>query len=164
MVSSVWVGQQSNGFAPASRALGLVGFPALLLAWQWLRARPGAARLNATGPVGHLVNMLVFLALYLTPLYAPALAITSDAAVLFYGASMLLAAARGYAGCEVLAVSNWLLRRDDQIGCVVFWPVDALEQRWHGHVGAASENVGESSCAVGTDVRATQRTSEPQNR
>jgi hypothetical protein len=42
---------------------------------------------------------------------------------------MLLAAARGYAGCEVLAVPNWLLRRDDQVGCVVFAPVDALERR-----------------------------------
>ncbi len=46
---------------------------------------------------------------------------------MFYGASMLLAAARGYAGCEVLAISNWLLRRDDQVGCVVFWPIDQLE-------------------------------------
>jgi hypothetical protein len=52
---------------------------------------------------------------------------TSDATLLFYGASMWLAAARGYAGCEVLAVSNWLLRRDDQIGCALFWPVDRLE-------------------------------------
>ena len=44
-------------------------------------------------------------------------------------ASMLLAALRGYAGCEVLAVSNWLLRRDDQVGCAVFWPIDQLERR-----------------------------------
>jgi hypothetical protein len=71
----------------------------------------------------------VFLALYLTPWYAPALSATSDAALIFYGASMLLAALRGYAGCEVLAVSNWLLRRDDQIGCVVFWPIDSVDQR-----------------------------------
>jgi len=49
----------------------------------------------------------------------------------FYGTSMLLAAARGYAGCEVLAVSNWLLRRDDQIGCVVFGPVDGAERQRH---------------------------------
>jgi len=49
--------------------------------------------------------------------------------MIFYCASMLLAAARGYGGCEVLAVSNWLLRRDDQIGCLVFAPVDALERR-----------------------------------
>jgi hypothetical protein len=55
--------------------------------------------------------------------------VTSDAALLFYGASMLLAAARGYAGCEVLAVSNWLLRRDDQVGCLVFSPIDGLERR-----------------------------------
>jgi len=54
---------------------------------------------------------------------------TSDAALLFYGSSMLLAAARGYAGCEVLAVSNWLLRSDDQVGCVMFWPVDETERR-----------------------------------
>jgi hypothetical protein len=70
----------------------------------------------------------VFLALYLTPWYAPPLRFTSDAALLFYGASMLLAGLRGYAGCEVLAVSNWLLRRDDQVGCVVFSPIDQFER------------------------------------
>jgi len=42
---------------------------------------------------------------------------------------MLLAAVRGYAGCELLAVSNWLLRRDDQVGCVVYGPVDFAESR-----------------------------------
>jgi hypothetical protein len=52
---------------------------------------------------------------------------TGDAALIFYGASMLLPAARGYAECEVLAVSNWLLRRCDQVGCVLFAPVDQLE-------------------------------------
>jgi hypothetical protein len=26
-----------------------------------------------------------------------------------------------------LVVSNWLLRRDDQMGCAVFWPIDQLE-------------------------------------
>ena len=40
---------------------------------------------------------------------------------------MLLAAWRGHAGCESLAISNWLLRRDDQVGCVVFWPLDEVE-------------------------------------
>jgi uncharacterized spore protein YtfJ len=42
---------------------------------------------------------------------------------------MLLAALRGYAGCDVLAMSNWLLHRDDQIGCLVFWPIDHAEHR-----------------------------------
>jgi hypothetical protein len=107
--------------------LGLLGFPTILMLGQWLRLRYTSAPLRATGPVGHLVNVAIFLALYLTPWYFPPLAFTSDAALYFYGASMLLAAGRGYAGCEVLAISNWLLRRDDQVGCVLFWPVDMLE-------------------------------------
>jgi len=112
--------------------LGLLVFPAIVMLGQWLRLRPTSAPLRATGPVGHLVNVAIFVALYLTPQYFPPLAFTSDAAVYFYGASMLLAAVRGYAGCEVLALSNWLLRRDDQVGCVLFLPVDAVEARLRG--------------------------------
>ncbi len=41
---------------------------------------------------------------------------------------MLLAAARGYGGCEVLAISNWILHRDDQIGCLVLGPIDDYER------------------------------------
>jgi hypothetical protein len=67
-----------------------------------------------------------------TPWYAPPLGFTNDAVLIFYGASMLLAALRGYPGCEVLAVSNWLLRRDDQVGCVIFPPLDCLERRLTG--------------------------------
>ena len=112
--------------------LGLLVFPAIVLFGQWLRLHFTSVPLRATGPVGHLVNVAIFLALYLTPWYFPPLAFTSDAALYFYGASMLLAAVRGYAGCEVLAVSNWLLGRDDQVGCVVFLPVDAVEGRLRG--------------------------------
>jgi hypothetical protein len=36
---------------------------------------------------------------------------------------MLLAALRDSAGCEVLAVSDWVVRRDDHVGCVVLGPV-----------------------------------------
>jgi len=39
---------------------------------------------------------------------------------------------RGNGGCEVLAVSNWLLGRDDQVGCLIFSPLDALEARLTG--------------------------------
>jgi hypothetical protein len=93
-------------------------------------ARRHPSRLVATGIPAQVGNVIALVALYLTPQYAPALSVTSDAALLFYGGSMLLAAARGYAGCEVLAVSNWLLRRDDQVGCLVFSPLDQLERRW----------------------------------
>jgi hypothetical protein len=64
---------------------------------------------------------------------------TADAADLFYGTSMLLAALRGYAGCEVLAVSNWLLRRDDQVGCAIFSPIDAVESRVVGRARKTGE-------------------------
>lgn len=127
LLADVAVGHIARGFHPAAWALGLVGFPAVLLTGQWLRTRHGQAPLRATGPAGHAVNAAVFIALYATPWYAPALSVTSDAALIFYGASMVLAAVRGYAGCEVLAASNWLLRRDDQVGCLLFAPIDHAE-------------------------------------
>jgi hypothetical protein len=127
LLIDVTIGHWSGHFSPAPWLLGLIAFPAILVTWQWRRARRGAPALRATGPIGHLLNLAVFLALYGTTWYAPPLEATSDAALIFYGASMLLAAARGYAGCEVLAVSNWLLRRDDQVGCTLFLPVDLAE-------------------------------------
>jgi hypothetical protein len=45
------------------------------------------------------------------------------------GASMLLAAARGYGGCEVLAVSNLITGRPDQIGCILYTPIDRWETK-----------------------------------
>lgn len=47
----------------------------------------------------------------------------------FLGVSMLVAAVRGDAGCEVLAFPNALLRRRDRIGCIIFTPIDAAEAR-----------------------------------
>jgi Na+/proline symporter len=121
LLGSVVQGHLTRGFHPSAWVLGLVGFPAVLVGLQWLRARRRPRRLEATGPVGHALNLAVFLVLYL-------LEPTSDAALIFYGASMWLAALWGYAGCEVLAVSNWLLHRDDQVGCALFWPADQLER------------------------------------
>lgn len=121
LLGSVVQGHLARGSHLSAWALGLVGIPAVLVGLQWLRARRTSTRLEATGPVGHVLNLAVFLVLYL-------LEPTSDAALIFYGASMWLAALRGYAGCESLAVSNWLLGRDDQVGCALFWPVDQLEQ------------------------------------
>lgn len=121
LLGSVVQGHLARGFHLSAWALGLVGIPAVLVGLQWLRARRTSTRLEATGPVGHVLNLAVFLVLYL-------LEPTSDAALIFYGASMWLVALRGYAGCESLAVSNWLLGRDDQVGCALFWPVDQLEQ------------------------------------
>jgi hypothetical protein len=129
LVGSVLYGHAARGWHPAAWLLGLLVFPAAVLTVQWWRARRHPAPLRATGPMAHAVNLAVFLALYLTWWYAPAVDVLSDAALLFYGASMALAAVRGYPGCEVLAVSNWLLQRDDQVGCGVFGAIDVGEAR-----------------------------------
>jgi len=129
LVGSVAYGHAARGWHPVAWLLGLLVFPALVVAGQWWRARRHPAPLRAVGLVGHVVNLAVFLALYLTWWYAPAIGVLSDAALLFYGGSMLVAAVGGDAGCEVLAASNWLLRREDQIGCALFWPIDTLEPR-----------------------------------
>lgn len=47
----------------------------------------------------------------------------------FFGVSMLVAALRGYAGCEVLAIPNTITGRRDQIGCMLYTPIDAAEAR-----------------------------------
>ena len=101
--------------------IGLIVLPAGLFALQSIRLRFTMETLNATGPVGYAVNFGVGLVLFLI--------VSREGALLFYGVSLLLAAVRGYAGCEILAISNWLLRRDDQVGCVVFNPLDAVESR-----------------------------------
>ncbi len=102
-------------------ALGLIGFPAVVVLFQWVRLQATTERLDATGALGFCVNLGIGIVLFSMPA-------TRDAVALFAGGSLLLAAVRGYAGCEVTAISNWLLRRDDQVGCVVFSPIDEAEK------------------------------------
>ncbi len=111
--------------------LGLIAFPAILMLGQALRLRFTNETLNATGGLGFCLNLAGGAVLYSIPF-------TRDAMLLFYGSSLLLAAVRGYAGCESLAITNWILRRDDQVGCVVFSPVDAVEARVTGAKRAVS--------------------------
>ena len=111
-------------------ALGLVGFPAAVMLFQRARLQFSTEQLNATGALGFCVNLAIGIVLFAMP-------VTRDAVALFAGVSLLLAAARGYAGCEVMAISNWLLRRDDQVGCVVFSPLDAVEAQINRNVLSA---------------------------
>ena len=122
MVASVVEGHISGDFHLAPWVLGLAVIPAIVVAGHSWAGRRAPDRLRTTGPVGHCAPLVAFLALY-------ALDATSDAALLFFGGSMLLAAARGTGGCEVLAFSNWVLGREDEVGCLVFEPVDRLDRR-----------------------------------
>src|SRR6266511_1738617 len=63
------------------------GWPPVVLASLWWRARRNPGPMRATGPLGHAINVAVFLALYLTWWYAPAVDVLSDAALIFYGAA-----------------------------------------------------------------------------
>lgn len=80
-----------------------------------------------TSPLSFALSLVLPLTLYLTGWLVPPLWFTSDATLIFVGASLLLAALRGSAGCEFLALSNWLLRRSDQLACAVFTPINSLE-------------------------------------
>ena len=127
LLGSVFVGATvvagtQGGLQWGEVALGLVAAPVVLLAWQVVRLRWTTERLDATGSIGFAVNFLIGAPFFMAE---P----TRDAALIFYGGSLLLAGIRGYAGCEVLAISNWILRRQDQVGCVVFSPLDQIETR-----------------------------------
>jgi hypothetical protein len=106
-------------------ALGLVGLPAVLIVAQLARLSFTRRQLNQTDHLATCLNCAVVIALLLA-------SATRNATLVFLGASMLLAAVRGYGGCESLAISNWVLHRDDQVGCMLFSPVDQLEARRAG--------------------------------
>jgi hypothetical protein len=102
--------------------LGLAGLPAVLAVAQLARLSFTKRQLSQTDHLATCLNCAVVISL----LVASA---TRNATLVFLGASMLLAALRGYGGCESLAITNWLLRRNDQVGCLFFSPVDQLEAR-----------------------------------
>ena len=128
-VGSVVHGQLATHLALGAWALGLIGFSALMLVWHWWRIHRNPVPFRDTSPLSFVLSIALPLALYFTWWYAPTLAMTSDAVLIFVGTSMVLAALRSYAGCELLALSNWLLHRTDQMACAVFTPIDSLEQR-----------------------------------
>jgi hypothetical protein len=101
---------------------GLVALPALTILLGLGARRYAAKPLRFTGPAGHALNCVVIVALVANPY-------TGGAATLFYATTLLVAAWRGQPGCEITVLPNWILRRDDQVGCPLFAPIDALEAR-----------------------------------
>jgi hypothetical protein len=115
----------AGGFWDLSWSDPVVGFvvlPGVMVAVGLLASRYAQGPVRFTGIAGHLANLVVIVALLVNP-------VTAGGATLFYGASMLIAAACGRGRCEATVISNLILRRDDQIGCPLFFPVDVLEAR-----------------------------------
>jgi hypothetical protein len=85
-----------------------------------------------TGPLAIVLNCAVIVLLLVNPY-------TGGGAELFYGTSLLVGAWSRRPDCEATVLSNWILSRDDQVGCPVFTPIDAAEARLRG---SGSHRVG----------------------
>jgi len=123
------------GFSWWDAALALVVLPlvatgaAALVTAVYERLAPQALARRHTicsGPACWLTAIMLAVALALGAL-TPA---SGDVAFwVWLGVSMLLAAARGYGGCELLAAPNLITGRRDQIGCIIYTPIDRAEAR-----------------------------------
>jgi hypothetical protein len=103
-------------------AVGLVALPALTVLFAVIVGRYRTSPLRLTGPLLTGINCLVIVELASNH-------VTGPTAELFYGATLLVAAWRGKPGCEATVISNWLLSRDDQIGCPLFSPIDHTDRQ-----------------------------------
>ncbi len=103
-------------------AVGLAVLPAAMIGFGLGASRYASGPVRFTGSAGTTANCLLLIALGVNPY-------TAGGAALFYGATLLVAASRAQPGCEGTVVSNWLLGRDDQVGCPLFSPIDEAEAR-----------------------------------
>lgn len=103
-------------------ALGLGVLPAVMLAIGLAVGRFADRPVRFTGPLALAVNAALGVALF-------AHEYTAGGAALFVGTTLLVAAWRAQPGCELTMLSNSILRRDDQIGCFLFTPIDEAEAR-----------------------------------
>ncbi|MGH3197637.1 MAG: hypothetical protein ACRDOH_20790 [Streptosporangiaceae bacterium] len=111
-----------SGIAWYELVIGLIALPLLMVVLAVIAGRYRPNPLRLTGPLGTGINCLVIVGLASNHITGPAVA-------LFYGATLLLAAWRALPGCEATVISNWVLHRDDQIGCPLFSPIDHAERQ-----------------------------------
>ncbi|MPZ66122.1 MAG: hypothetical protein GEU83_11610 [Pseudonocardiaceae bacterium] len=98
--------------------LGLVLLPGALTVALRLRGRSAPAL--AAGPgTALIVTVATVVVIQIIPV----------GMLLALGATMLVSAVRGDAGCEWLAIPNWVLRRRDRLFCLPLTPLDQFEAR-----------------------------------
>jgi hypothetical protein len=140
LVGSVLWGHARAGVDVWAWVIGLIALPAsTIVLMRWRATRHPAPLGWSAGPVGAVATCALFMAMYATTWYAPSISVLSDAALVFFGTTMLVAAVRGDAGCEALAISNWVLGRNDRVGCLLFRGIDQIERpsrgQWHSAGG-----------------------------
>ena len=102
--------------------IGLVALPTVATLFMSLRRR--SASPLRLGAAGHLITAAHV---------AVTVSIMPETAALFYGSMALVAGLQGNGGCEITAISNWLRGRDDQVGCPLFAPFDAVDAQASAH-------------------------------
>ena len=110
---------------------------ALLITAAYRRLAPDAlARRQAicSGPACWLIATVIGAAVAIDVLTA---ASGEVALWVWLGGSMLVAAARGYGGCELLAIPNLISGRRDQVRCILYTPIDRAEARRAARRGGA---------------------------
>lgn len=75
---------------------------------------------------------------------------TAGGAALFVGTTLLVAAWLAQPGCGLTVLSNSILRRDDQIGCFIFTPIDEAEARLTARNRQRRDRVEAGSARAGT--------------
>jgi hypothetical protein len=115
-------------------AVGLVGLP-LFAALAFLIVRTGYERWTPGGLAaqsGTCWGAACWLLAIVFAGFVPVAALTPVSGTAFWvwiGGSLLVGAARGYGGCEILAFPNVLTGRRDEVGCLVYTPIDRAEAR-----------------------------------
>src|SRR5919109_1404431 len=124
-------------------AAGLVGLP-LVAAVVYLVVRAGYERWVPGGLAaqsGTCWGAACWLTAAVLAVFITVAAVTPVSGTAFWlwiGVSLLLGAARGYGGGEILAFPNILTGRRDQVGCLVYTPIDRAEARRRQRSSAAS--------------------------
>jgi hypothetical protein len=123
-----------NGLGWWDLAVGLVGLP-FFAAIAFLMVRAGYERWVPGGLAaqsGTCWGASCWLVAIVLSAFISVAALTPVSGTAFWvwiGTSLLLAATRGYGGCEILAFPNILTGRRDQVGCLVYTPIDRAEAR-----------------------------------
>jgi hypothetical protein len=121
-------------FSPWDPLVGLVALPLLATAGfaavreGYERLAPGGIASQAGTCCGAATWLLAVMVAPVIPL-AALTPVTFTAFWLWLGASFAIGALGGYAGCEILAFPNVLTGRRDQVGCMLFTPLDRAEAR-----------------------------------
>ncbi len=112
-----WLDLPGAGSRLWGTVFGLLVLPAILTLVVVLRGR-SAPDLRLGAPAAVIVTTLVIVVAQAFPV----------AILMGIGSTLLLLAARGDDGCEILAVPNLVLRRRDHLACLPFTPIDEWER------------------------------------